>query len=83
VLADQLSQGFALRATWTGSEVRHEREVTVNELADLALTSQLNEFTRYRLPRQNPTGSSALLATAAQLFLIRLRLTDPTAAGQP
>lgn len=56
VLDEHLPQGFAFRATWVGSTMRHERQVTVEELADLVLGSQLNEFTRYRVPPQEPTG---------------------------
>lgn len=58
VLDEQLPQGFALRATWTGSVVRHELQLTANELAKLTVASQLNEFTRYRVPPQEPTGPS-------------------------
>lgn len=58
LLDEQLPQGFALRATWTGSVVRRERQVTATELAQLILASQLNEFTRYRVPPQEPTDSS-------------------------
>jgi hypothetical protein len=50
VLGDELPQGFALRATWVGSEIREERVLSADELAALALASQLNEFTRYRVP---------------------------------
>jgi hypothetical protein len=49
VLGDELPQGFALRATWVGSEVREERVLSADELAELVLASQLNEFTRYRV----------------------------------
>ena len=50
VLGEELTQGFALRATWGGSEVREERILSAEELADLVLASQLNEFARYRVP---------------------------------
>ena len=50
VLADELPQGFAFRATWVGSEVRHEVEIDAQRLAELVLASELNEFTRYRVP---------------------------------
>ena len=50
VLADELPQGFALRATWVGSEVRQEVEIDAERLAELVLASELNEFTRYRVP---------------------------------
>lgn len=54
VLGAQLPQGFAFRATWVGSEVREERILTADELVDLVLTSQLNEFTRYKVLPQRP-----------------------------
>ncbi len=50
VLGQELPQGFSLRATWVGSEVRHERQLSAEELAALARASQLNEFTRYLVP---------------------------------
>jgi hypothetical protein len=50
VLGDELPQGFSLRATWAGSEVRHDCVLTAQELAELVLASSLNEFTRYRVP---------------------------------
>jgi len=50
VLGEELPQGFALRATWVGSRVREERELSADELAALAVASKLNEFTRYRVP---------------------------------
>ena len=50
VLGEELPQGFALRATWDGSAVCEERTLSADELADLVLASQLNEFTRYRVP---------------------------------
>ncbi len=50
VLGDALPQGFAFRATWVGSEVRHEVEIDAQRLAELVLVSELNEFTRYRVP---------------------------------
>jgi hypothetical protein len=50
VLGDELPQGFAFRATWGGSEVRHDVEVDAQRLAELVLASELNEFTRYRVP---------------------------------
>jgi hypothetical protein len=50
ILGQELPQGFVLRATWEGSEVRHEKVLDAEALADLALASQLNEFTRYRVP---------------------------------
>lgn len=50
ILGEELSQGFTLRATWTGSPVRQEQTLTAAELAEVALASQLNEFTRYRVP---------------------------------
>lgn len=49
VLGELLPQGFTFRATWVGSEVREERDLTADELAGIALSSQLNEFTRYRV----------------------------------
>jgi hypothetical protein len=52
VLGELLPQGFGLRATWAGSKVRQERVLSTNELADLALASQLDEFTRYQVPAQ-------------------------------
>jgi len=57
VLGDELPQGFTLRATWVGSEARAEQVVTADELAELAERSQLNEFTRYRVPpRAQPSS---------------------------
>jgi hypothetical protein len=50
ILGERLPQGFALRATWVGSKVRQERVLSSDELAELILASQLNEFTRYRVP---------------------------------
>jgi hypothetical protein len=50
VLGDELPQGFGFRATWTGSEVREERVLGADELAEIALASRLNEFTLYRVP---------------------------------
>lgn len=50
ILGEELPQGFTLRATWVGSEIREERELDADDLADLALASSLNEFTRYRVP---------------------------------
>jgi hypothetical protein len=50
VLAEELPQGFALRATWVGSEVREVRVLSAGELVDLVLASRLNEFTSYRVP---------------------------------
>ncbi|HEX5979968.1 MAG TPA: hypothetical protein VFY52_02660 [Thermoleophilaceae bacterium] len=50
VLAEKLPQGFALRATWVGSEVREVRVLSAGELIELVLASQLNEFTSYRVP---------------------------------
>ena len=50
VLGEQLPQGFAFRATWVGSDVREERILSADELANLILASQLNEFTQYRVP---------------------------------
>jgi len=47
VLADALPQGFAFRATWTGSEVRAERDLSAAQLRDVILSSSLNGFTRY------------------------------------
>ena len=49
-LGELLPQGFALRATWAGSPVNQERELSSDELAELVLASQLDEFTRYRVP---------------------------------
>ena len=50
VLGEELSQGFPFRATWVGSDVREERILSAEELADLILALKLNEFTRYRVP---------------------------------
>ena len=50
VLGRELPQGFSLRATWVGSEVRHVLKLAAGELAELARASQLNEFTRYLVP---------------------------------
>jgi hypothetical protein len=50
VLGEQLPQGFAFRATWVGSEVREERILSADELANLIPGSQINEFTEYRVP---------------------------------
>jgi hypothetical protein len=47
ILGEHLPQGFSLRATWIGDEVRDERTVTAEALAQLAADSELNEFTRY------------------------------------
>jgi len=47
LLCERLPQGFAFRATWTGSEVRVERRLSCDELVRLTLDSRLNEFTRY------------------------------------
>lgn len=49
LLCDRLPHGFVLRATWSGSEVRDERQPSCGELVRLTLDSQLNEFTRYRV----------------------------------
>jgi hypothetical protein len=49
ILGEELPQGFILRATWTGSPVREEIVLTAEELTQLVLASQLNEFTRYRV----------------------------------
>ena len=51
-LGELLPQGFTLRATWVGSEVREERVLSAEELADIVVASGLNEFTRYRVPRR-------------------------------
>jgi hypothetical protein len=59
ILGEELSQGFALRATWVGSPVRNEQVLSAEDLARLALDSRLNEFTRYRVPpRDEPTNTS-------------------------
>jgi hypothetical protein len=50
VLGDELPQGFSLRATWVGSEARHEHVLTADNLVGLVLASRLNEFTSYRVP---------------------------------
>jgi hypothetical protein len=50
ILGEELPQGFAFRATWTGSPIHHERTLTATELAAVALASHLNEFTVYRVP---------------------------------
>ena len=50
VMGDPPPQGFTLRATWVGSEVREERAMSADELAEVILASQLNEFTQYRIP---------------------------------
>jgi hypothetical protein len=50
ILGEELPQGFAFRAMWTGSPVRDERTLTAAELAEVALASRLNEFTLYRVP---------------------------------
>jgi hypothetical protein len=50
VLGEELPQGFSLRATWVGSEVRHEHVLTADQLASLVLASQLDEFTSYKVP---------------------------------
>lgn len=55
VLADYLTQGFAFRATWIGSELREERMLSADELADLILASRLNEFTRYHVRPRLPS----------------------------
>jgi hypothetical protein len=57
VLGELLPQGFALRATWVGSEVREERVLGADELAQVVLASQLNEFTRYRVPARAQPSS--------------------------
>ena len=56
VLGEKLPQGFALRATWVGSEVREVRVVSADELIDLVLASRLNEFTSYRVPPHSRDG---------------------------
>ena len=56
VLGEEVPQGFDFRATWVGSEVRHERVVSADQLAQLVLDSQLNEFTRYRVPARDAAG---------------------------
>jgi hypothetical protein len=58
VLGGELPQGFSLRATWTGSEVRYDCVLTVEELAGLVLASGLNEFTCYRVPPRHQSVSS-------------------------
>lgn len=58
VLGEELPQGFSLRATWVGSEMRHEQVLTAEELASLVLASQLNEFTSYRVPPNAQTDAS-------------------------
>lgn len=50
---DSLPQGFTLRATWVGSEVREERDLDADELASIVLASGLNEFTLYRVPARS------------------------------
>jgi hypothetical protein len=60
VLGEELPQGFTLRATWTGSEVRDEQVLTVEALASLVLAAQLNEFTSYRVPPRAQTTTSEL-----------------------
>ncbi len=56
ILGECLPQGFTLRATWVGSGVREECEIGAGELANLALASGLNEFTRYRVPARSSTS---------------------------
>ena len=65
VLGEELPQGFSLRATWSGSEVRHERLVATNDLASLVLASQLNEFTLYRVPPRDMTDADGSIADQA------------------
>jgi hypothetical protein len=59
ILGECLPQGFTLRATWVGSEVREERELDAGELANLVLASGLNEFTRYRVPATSLTEEAS------------------------
>ncbi len=50
LLGELVPQGFSFRATWVGSDVREERSLSADDLAETVLASQLNEFTRYRVP---------------------------------
>jgi hypothetical protein len=47
ILGEHLSQGFVFRASWIDGEVRDERTLTAEALAQLAADAALNEFTRY------------------------------------
>ncbi len=64
VLGEELPQGFALRATWVGSEVREKRVLGAHELAELVLASQLNKFTRYGVPARRAISGDASACAA-------------------
>lgn len=48
---------FAFRATWSGSPIERDEELTARELAALIATDQLHDHTRYRVwsPASRPT----------------------------
>lgn len=50
VLGEVLTQGFDLRATWAGSPVEREVSLSAQDLAEIAKSSRLNQFTLYRVP---------------------------------
>lgn len=49
ILDDELTGSWSLRACWVDDPVRHERDVTADELAELVRSSGLDRTTRYRV----------------------------------
>lgn len=49
ILAAQHPAPFTFRATWSGSPIERDEELTAGELARLVAGDQLNDHTRYRV----------------------------------
>lgn len=62
ILAEEHPAPFTFRATWSGSPIERDEELTASELATLIRADQLNDHTRYRVwsPATKPPASALI-----------------------
>ena len=58
IIGDHFPDGFVFRATYSGSPVQYDEDVSVEDLAARVRGCALNEFTRYTVPPRSEVGGA-------------------------